>query len=393
MARQLPGVPSDVRCVVAHEVAHVQCVPQGFLAFVGFAVAGQLDQGVAFAGFHFGVGVGGAATQHAQGGFVQVFQQLAFPGVPHFGAGASDVGHRQQIQGCQAALIAHACRKAANDFGVAQVFFLRHVAHGEVFAHQKLDQLGVVFVQLVLAGKGAHFGDAQFGVVAASAFGNVVEQSGGVQDPGLVPAARQLRAKRVFVRVLGHEKPTHIAKHHQNVLVHRVGMKQVVLHLAHDAPKHPQVAPQHRGFVHQSHGVRDALGLLQDLQKRLPVDRVGPKTPVHDGPHVVQRTQGSGRKAFHTRRGLVQQECFQNGVWVLLVQVVAGHFDQARLFKKALVQRPEVVDRFAPIGFEPVFDVEQQYLVELGHRLGRPIVLAHQLFTGPQGQSALRGHV
>ena len=65
--------------------------------------------------------------------------------------------------------------------------------------------------------------------------------------------------------VLGHEKAPHIAQHHQDVLVHRVGMEQVVLHLTHDAPEHPQVAPQHRGFIHQAHRMGDALGLLQDL--------------------------------------------------------------------------------------------------------------------------------
>jgi hypothetical protein len=94
----------------------------------------------------------------------------------------------------------------------------------------------------------------------------------------------------------------------------------------------------------------------------------------------------TGRKPFHARRGLVQQKSFQNSVRVLLVKIVAGHFDQACFFEKALIQGAEIVDRFTPIGFEAVFDVEQQDLIELGHRLGSPIILTHQLFAGTQGQ-------
>ena len=189
--------------------------------------------------------------------------------------------------------------------------------------------------------------------------------------------------------VFGHEKAPHIAQHHQDVLVHRVGMEQVMLHLAHDAPEHPQVAPKHRGFVHQAHRMGDALGLLQDLQKRLAVDWIGTKAPVHDRPNVVQSPQRSGRQTFEARRGLVKQKGLQYCVRVLLVQIVAGHLNQSGFFKKAGVQGPEVVNALTPLGFEAVLDVEQQNLVELRHGLGRPIVLAHQFFTGTQGQTPL----
>jgi hypothetical protein len=37
------------------------------------------------------------------------------------------------------------------------------------------------------------------------------------------------------VRVLGDEEAPHVAQHHQDVLVHRVDVEQVVLHLPHDA--------------------------------------------------------------------------------------------------------------------------------------------------------------
>jgi hypothetical protein len=47
-----------------------------------------------------------------------------------------------------------------------------------------------------------------------------------------------------------------------------VDVEQVVLHAPDDAPEHPQVAPQHRGLVHEPQRVGDAVGLPQDLHER-----------------------------------------------------------------------------------------------------------------------------
>ena len=80
------------------------------------------------------------------------------------------------------------------------------------------------------------------GVVAPTPFGDVVEQGGHVEDPGLVPASGQLGAKRIFVGMFGDEKTPHIAHHHEDVLVHGVDVEEVVLHLPDDGAEHPQVA-------------------------------------------------------------------------------------------------------------------------------------------------------
>ena len=133
-----------------------------------------------------------------------------------------------------------------------------------MLTHQKLRKFGIFRCNAVLPAKNMHVLAAQLGMVAAPAFGNVMKQRGDVQNPGLVPACGKLRAHGVFVRMLGHKKPPHIAQHHQDVLVHGVHMKQVVLHLPDDFAKHPQVAPQHRCLVHQPQRVGDAFGLLQD---------------------------------------------------------------------------------------------------------------------------------
>ena len=81
-------------------------------------------------------------------------------------------------------------------------------------------------------------------MVSATALGNVMEQSRRVKNKRLVPTGGQLRAKRVFVCVIGNKEAPHVSKDHEDVLVYRVNVKQVVLHLTYNFSEHPQVATQ-----------------------------------------------------------------------------------------------------------------------------------------------------
>ena len=294
VARQLFGVPGNIKCVVAHEIAHVQRIPQRFVGFKRQAMQRQVDQGFAFAGLYFGVGVRCPAAEYPHGEAVQVFQQLAFPGVPNLGRGAAYICHRKQVERSEVALIAHALGKFGNHRAVTKVRLLRNPAHGQMLCDQELYERRVLRVNAVLFAKAPRLYASQLGVVAPTPFGNVMKKRRHIQEPGFVPARGQLRAKRVFVRVLHDKKAPYVSQHGQDVLVHRVHMKQVVLHLPDDAPEYPQVAPQHRGLVHQAHGVGDAAGLHQDAHKCGPVDRVAAKGSVHLAAGVVKRPQGSG---------------------------------------------------------------------------------------------------
>jgi hypothetical protein len=72
--------------------------------------------------------------------------------------------------------------------------------------------------------------------------------------------------------------------------------------------------------------------LLQDAHEGGAVDRVARKAPSIT-PRVVQRAQRARRQVL--RPGvLVEQKGLQDGVRVALVQVVAGHLDQAALSRK-----------------------------------------------------------
>ena len=103
---------------------------------------------------------GAAPAQDVAGGRVQLFEQLAFPGVPHLGAGAADVGHGEQVQGGEVALVAHAACEGGDHVGVGQILLLRHLAHGEVLGHEEFNEPRVLArdaVRRMLAAKAPHF--------------------------------------------------------------------------------------------------------------------------------------------------------------------------------------------------------------------------------------------
>ena len=179
--------------------------------------------------------------------------------------------------------------------------------------------------------------------------------------------------------VLRHEETANITQHHQDVLVHGVHVEQVVLHLTHDAPEHPQVAAQHRGLVHLPQGMGLTLRGLQNLHEGGAVDGVAAKSAVHQVAGVVQRPQRAGRQPFGRALGLEGEEGLQDGVGVALVEVVTHHFEQTAAFQKMLVDGAH--GRVLLPG-DALFNVLDQNLAELGYRLGCPVVATHQHFGG-----------
>ena len=66
-------------------------------------------------------------------------------------------------------------------------------------------------------------------MIAAAAFGDVVEQSGKIKHFDTSELRNQPAAQRIFVRHLRHCEAAQVANHHQDVFVDGVDMKQVVL--------------------------------------------------------------------------------------------------------------------------------------------------------------------
>ena len=163
------------------------------------------------------------------------------------------------------------------------------------------------------------------------------------------------------------------------MLIHGVDVEQVVLHLTDDAAKHPQVASQHTGLVHQAKGVRLAARLAQDAHEGRAVHRIAAKLGVHQLACVVQGSQRAGRKAIDAQGLLVGQKGFQDGVGVTAIEIVVDHFEHAGALEKLRADRPH---RRTLRTLNTFFDVEQQDLVELRHGFRGPVVAPHQCFRG-----------
>ena len=239
----------------------------------------------------------------------------------------------------------------------------------------------------MLTAKNTHLFFSQIGVVAATSFGDVVKQCSHIQNPRLLPTRSQLRAKRVLMGVFDDEETPHIAQHHQNMLIHRIDVKQVMLHLADDTPEDPQIPPQYRGLVHQAQSMCDALRRLQNAHEHRTVSRIAAKSRIHQTPSVVKRPERSSRKPFDAHCFLVKQKGLQNRLGVALVDTVIHHIEHARLFSKKSVQRPRRVG--GGLLKQPLLHVQVNNLVQLRHRLGCPVVMLHQRFAGTSGVALL----
>ena len=111
----------------------------------------------------------------------------------------------------------------------------------EVVGDQPCDELGVLGRQAVRAAEAARVALAERRVIAAAALGDVVEQPGEVEHFLALEVGDEPRAQRVLVRVLRLAEAAQVADHHQDVLVDRVDVEEVVLHLADDAAERRQV--------------------------------------------------------------------------------------------------------------------------------------------------------
>ena len=126
---------------------------------------------------------------------------------------------------------------------------------------QPADELDVRGRHAVRAAEAPRVGRAQRRMVAAAALGDVVEQSGEVEHLLRLEIADEPRAQRILVRVLRLGEPAQVADHHQDVLVHRVDVEEVVLHLADDPAERRDDLAQDAVEIHPPQLVRDAARL------------------------------------------------------------------------------------------------------------------------------------
>ena len=191
-ASEKARMPGDLVGVVASEVADVERLPQGVFQALGYRMQMQKAARRLFAAGDLGSLIRLGAAQCAQRQAIQILEQLALPCVPDLRAGASNVGDGEQVQGSQPALGANERRERFDHLRLRQVLFLGHPRQLQMRHDEELDQRRIVVLDRMASAESTHLDGAELGVVAAAAFGHVVEQCGDIEDPRLVPGGRQV---------------------------------------------------------------------------------------------------------------------------------------------------------------------------------------------------------
>ena len=152
--------------------------------------------------------------------------------------------------------------------------------------------------QAVLTGEAARIACAKRRVIAAAAFRDVVEQTGEIQDFAPLEIGDEPRTQRIFVRVLRLGEAAQVADHHQDVLVDGVHVKEIVLHLTHDAPEHRQVLAEDAEQVHPPQFVQQAALGTEHRHEARTVGGIAPESAVDELAVAPQRTQRARRHSL-----------------------------------------------------------------------------------------------
>ncbi len=288
----------------------------------------------------------------------------------------------KQVEGCQAALVAHRICKALNHFGVRSVFLLRHTRHGEVVLDEPDHEFGVLGRQFVLGAELPRIGHAKRRMVAAASLCDVVKEGGDIEQPVALEADDEPGHQRVFVRMFAHREAPHVAQHHEDVLIDRVDMEQVVLHLSDDTAPRDNVARQDAVFVHAPEAAHDAALLLQDLQEQGAMLGACPEGGIHTVAIDPQGAQRARSHALEFGALLQQQEALEQRGGFALEHILMADVEQFAHDLEAGVDR----DRRAAVGKDHAAVVLQQYSVELHDHLRGHVVALHQNFGCASGR-------
>ena len=245
---------------------------------------------------------------------------------------------------------------------------------------QEHHQIGVLARYAVLSAEGARVGAAEQRMVAAATLGDVVKQGGDIQQPVALETGDQARTQGILVCELEHGEAAHIAHHHQDVLVHRVYVEQVMLHLADDALERRQVAPENSPLVHAAQFMHQTARALQQRHEHRAVGRGAAERAIHPVARAPQGAQGWRGHALEIGALLQQMKAFEQGArFGFKYRRVAGG-QHVALDVKTLVDRVGLESRS---GKQLAGDVLQQDGVQLDDPATVDVVALHQGFAGP----------
>lgn len=211
---------------------------------------------------------------------VEVLEQTGAPCVPKFGVGAADVGNGKQVECVEVFACGNTAAEGLEDVRVLDVFFLGNGGHEQVVFNQPCEEVAFFFGVVVVGGELLCVFDAFFGVIAATAFGDVVQQGGGVEDMWSWVGLHDGAGLGHFVAVGFDGETAHIADDGQDVVVYGVNMEEVVLEQAGDFFPCGEIAAKYAVEVEKTEGLGKAGAVFEELDEAAAVFWILGKTGV-----------------------------------------------------------------------------------------------------------------
>src|SRR5665213_1119274 len=111
----------------------------------------------------------------------EIFQHLAFPAIPYFWTGASNIRYGKQIKRYETAFVPDARGKVFNHTRIGNVFLLGRDRHHQMIFYQPRNQLRIFRRHPMLFAETRGVGFAKYRMISFASFSDVMEQSGKVE--------------------------------------------------------------------------------------------------------------------------------------------------------------------------------------------------------------------
>ena len=260
---------------------------------------------------------------------------------------------------------------------ILDVFFLGNGGHEQVVFNQPCEEVAFFVGVVVVGGELLCVFDAFFGVIAATAFGDVVEQGGGVEDMWSWVGLHDGTCLGHFVAVGFDGETAHIADDGQDVVVYGVNMEEVVLEQAGDFFPCGEIAAKYAVEVKKTEGLGKAGAVFEELDKAAAVFWILGETGVDFScgrPPCAQgwRLDGGDVLLLH---GL------DDGEDVFGVVFKQGKIVGGDLVADAFVAAVDGVDMLGTAGGLMVFENRYEDAVELFDGFGGTVEGVHQGFA------------
>ena len=220
-------------------------------------------------------------------------------------------------------------------------------------------------------------------MVATAPLAEVVEEPREIEELRLGQALEDLAAERQLCGVLGQRHAPQVAHHEQGVLVHGVGVEEVVLHLPLDLAEGGQIGAEHPVAVHAPQLVRDAARLAQQLHEQAARAQVRAEALVDEVQVLADQAYGRGAHAGELRVLGEQQEDLEQGEGMAAEDAGVARLDEAVAHLEAPPERCRRA-RLAAVQ-DLLLEVLEQHLVEAREGLHRAVVAFHELLDGEVG--------